>query len=43
MMETLVKTATSPDWSEMPVTPERTKYARDIGQELRTLFEMSRG
>mgnify|MGYP001820947361 CR=1 FL=1 len=42
-METLVKTTTSPEWSEMPLTPERTKYARDIGQELRTLFEMSRG
>lgn len=41
-METLVRTLTSPDWSEMPVTPQRRILAREIGQELRTLLEVAR-
>jgi hypothetical protein len=41
-METLVKTQTSPDWAEMPVTPQRRAYARTLGRELQTLLEMAR-
>ena len=41
-MEALFKSAESPEWSEMGVTSQRSAYAREIGQELKTLLEMAR-
>ncbi len=41
-METMVKTAGSPDWVERPVTSQRRAMAREMGRELQTLLEIAR-
>ena len=41
-METQVKTVSSPDWMEMPMTSERTEMAREFGRELQLALEVVR-
>ncbi len=41
-MEVQVKIADSMDWIEIPVTPQRTRMAQELGRELRLALEVVR-
>ena len=41
-MESQVKTPASPEWTLMPVTSQRTRFAREIAGELQISLEMVR-
>jgi hypothetical protein len=41
-METQVKTVASQEWTLLPVTPERTRFAREIASDLQVALQMAR-